>query len=153
MVGDPAVETEKVLPDAAGLVGESTGGKVGDAQNIGAVDVGVSPRETNDETSVTIVPDSDEMIDRPVEMLELVLESDGAGDMPRSDPDWLEEPERDPRGGGRAGGGGFTRVLLVLEDLFDKEDGVGEGEGDGEGEEEDGGKGGRFEGEDGLGLL
>lgn len=71
--------------------------------------------------------------------------------MARSDPAWLEEFERDPRGGGRVGGGGFTRVLLALEDLFDKEDGVGEGEGDGEGEGEEGG-GGRLEG-DGLMLL
>jgi hypothetical protein len=87
VAGDPAVDTEKVLPEAAGLVGESTGGKIGDAQNIDAVVVGVSPRETNDETSVTIVSGCEEMIDKPVEILELVLLSDGAGDMPRSDPD------------------------------------------------------------------
>ena len=49
--------------------------------------------------------------------------------MLRSDPAWLNEFERDLRGGGRVGGGGFTRVLLVLEDLFDKEDGVGEANG------------------------
>lgn len=68
--------------------------------------------------------------------------------MPRSDSVWLDEFERDPRGGGRVGGC-FTRLLLALEDLFDKEDGVGEGEGDGEGED---GGGGRFE-SDGLELL
>ena len=71
--------------------------------------------------------------------------------MPRSDPAWLDGFERDPRGGGRVGGGGFTRVLLVLEDLFDKEDSVGEGVGDGEGEGEEEG-GGKFEG-DGLEPL
>lgn len=72
MAGEPAVETEKVLPGVSGLVGESTGGKVGDVQNIDAVVVGVSPKETKDETSVTIVSGCEEMIDRPVDMLELV---------------------------------------------------------------------------------